>query len=134
NTKSKFESYLGDFSNSSGRMDELYSAILSRIHEDDQVWVREVLQWVIATETSLEVEELAAAVEWSLGDERDDFKQFLQVQCGSLVRIPPRPWGRKTVHLIHETFRAFLLDPEKGHPKWRINEATIHAHIALKCM
>jgi tetratricopeptide (TPR) repeat protein len=134
-SKLKFKDSLLAFSKSSGRMDELYSEILSRIQEDDQIWVREVLQWVIAAQRSLEVEELKAAVEWSLdGDEREDFKTFLEVECGSLVRFIPGFQGGETIELIHETLRSFLLDPQKAPERWLIDEEMIHGHVMLECL
>src|SRR2546423_13634647 len=108
--KLKFENNLHEFSKSSGRMDDLYSVILSRIHEDDQARIREILRWVTVAQRALTIEELATAVEWSLGNERLDFKRFLEVECGSLIRFGPGPEGSKTIQFIHETFRSFILD------------------------
>jgi hypothetical protein len=53
-SKSKFQNWLRTFSKSSGRMDALYSEILSRIQEEDQPWVKETLKWIIAAPSSLE--------------------------------------------------------------------------------
>ena len=132
--KRKFENCLSAFLKSSGRMDDLYSAILSRIHEDDQDWIREILQWVVVAQRALAIEELAAAVEWSLGNERFDFQRFLEVECGSLIMFTPGSQRDKTVYLVHETLCSFLLDRQKCDAKWRIDEEITHGYVALKCM
>ena len=131
---SKFQEYLNSISEASGDMDELYSKILSRIVQREKRWVSEVLRWVTIAQRGLELDELKAAVQWSLNDKKIDFEMFLRVQCGSIVRIIPGSEDNPTVQLLHETFRSYILDCKKCPPGLWIDEERIHGYVAVKCL
>ena len=118
NAKSRtvFESYLKNFSRAPGDMDKLYQGVLSRLDLEGKKWAKEILKWVAVSAKSLTIEELQEAVEKSLNDDHDDFKDFLEVHCGSFLRFVDNPNGNTTVQLVHETFRSFLIDPTSRCP------------------
>ena len=67
----------------------------------------------------------------SLQEEFVEFRKFLDVECGSfLSRVNPG-WSFR---LVHETFRSFLLDPEKCHPDFLLDEESSHGHILTICL
>jgi tetratricopeptide (TPR) repeat protein len=117
NAKSRkiFETYLNGFSKAPGEMDKLYANVLSRMDTEDQRWAKEILKWILVSPNGLTIEELRGAVEKSMDDEHDDFKDFLEIQCGSFLRFVTLP-DVVIVQLIHETFRTFLVDPTSPRP------------------
>jgi hypothetical protein len=132
NTKSKFKSYFDSLGKSSGNMDALYRGILDRIGDEEKRWVFEILRWVIAAETPLSINQLEGLVQWSLDDERENFKEFLEDECGSFVRVVPGREGAQVVQPTHETFRSFLPDPMKCPEKFFFDEEKAHHDVALK--
>jgi tetratricopeptide (TPR) repeat protein len=84
---SVFKKYLSGFSDASGDMERLYSALLSRFEEEDLRWVKEILKWVVVAKENLKVEELKKAVELSLDDQLPEFCEFLEVECGSILHL-----------------------------------------------
>jgi tetratricopeptide (TPR) repeat protein len=131
-----FETYINNFSTAPGNMDDLYASVLSRMSPDEQRWAREILKWVIVSDVNLSIPRLQEAVERSLEDEHVDFKDFLEVQCGSFLRfVGPSVSGDVTVQPIHETFRTFLLDPISGCPSnFHIDIPTSNTDLALICL
>ena len=83
---------------------------------------------------TIELDELEAAVQWSLDDERDNFEEFLEDECGSFVRFVPGSKDDQVVQLNHETFRSFLLDPMKCPEEFFIDDEIVHGYVAVQCM
>ena len=129
-----FELYLKSFSKAPGDMDKLYTNVLSRMVPEDQKWAKEVLKWVLLSPRALAIEELQAVVEKTVEDEHDDFRDFLEVQCGSFLRFVNLP-DLPTVQFIHETFRTFITDPTSPCPSFFFIEVdSSNAQIALSCL
>ena len=126
-----FHDCLSGISNAGGNMDTLYSAILSRLSTEDWRWIEEILRWLISADKSLAIDELKAAVYWSLGDELDDFEKFLNDQCGSIVQIISNNPIGSSVQLIHETFRSFLVSPIRCPAQFYIDEESVKAYATL---
>jgi tetratricopeptide (TPR) repeat protein len=138
NAKSKFafQKLLNGFSAASGSMDKLYLNILSKFTEDDGVWLREITRWIVVARRQFFESDLQKAVEWRLGgDSLADFRGFLEVECGSVLHMPPMADNSdRPVQLVHETFRSFLLNPAKCLPGFLIREDLAHGEVVLSCL
>ena len=132
--ESIFHQYLNKIWEASGDMDQLYFKTFSQIQQKDHKWVNEVLRWVMVARRDLGLDELMAAVQWCLNDKKLDFKMFLEMQCGSIVRMVSGSEGSPTVQLLHETLRSFILDRRKCPPELWIDEERAHGYVALKCL
>ena len=108
-SKKSFHNCFHEISQSGGNLDMLYTAILSTLTYDERKWVAEIMRWLVGVDSTLTIDELQGAVQWSLEDEIDDFKSFLTVECGSIFQLIRGRKGRTSVQLIHETFQTFLL-------------------------
>ena len=134
-SRSDFQKYLDGFSAASGSMEALYSSILSRIAKEDEKWVNEILRWLVVAGRLLSVKELKSLVEWCLQDELViDFRQFLETDCGSILQFLPAGKQVEEVRLIHETFRSFVVNPERCPKTFYIEEKQTHGYLALKCI
>ena len=133
-TQSVFRKHLEGFSAASGSMETLYESILSRIDEDHQKWVKEIIRWLVVAERRLSVEDLKSVVEFCVNDQFADFQEFLRVDCGSILQLIPEMDGPDGVQLIHETFRSFILKPEICPPAFLVVEAETHGHVALSSL
>ena len=125
-SRSAFQKGLDDFSAASGSMDKLYLNIISKVSEEDQPWVREITRWVFVVQRQCLESDLQKAVEWRLGDSLADFRGFLEVECGSILHLPP--WSDNSdrpVQFVHETFRSFLLKEGKCPTEFLIREDLI---------
>jgi hypothetical protein len=76
-----------EFSITAGNLDDLYSSILLRLNGEERKWAREILRWLTLSKKDFTVAELPGAAEVSMEDQLDDFEDFLEVQCGSFLRI-----------------------------------------------
>ena len=114
-SKKVFETYLNSFSASPGDMNILYANVLSRMDAEDQRWAKEILKRILVSPGSLTVEGLQGVVGESLEDEHDEFRYFLEIQCGSFIRLVSIH-GFLVIQLIHDTFRTFLIEPARQCP------------------
>ena len=139
-SSSIFQQNLKGFSTASGSMEKLYSTILSRIDVEYQKWVREIIRWLVITETRLSVRTLKQLVEWCLEpDTLLEFRQFLDEYCGSIVHFLPHNGAAEAddteiVRLVHETFRSFVVDRKVCPSAFLIDEANSHGSLALRCL
>jgi GPI inositol-deacylase, winged helix domain len=115
-------------------MEILYTTILSRIEKDDRKWVKEIIRWLVVAKRLLSVGELKDVVEWCLQDKLVDFRNFVELDCGSILQLIPSSDGKDDpgVQLIHETFRSFVLNSENLPQLFLINE--VDGHVALNCL
>ena len=133
-SKSAFQKGLNGFSAASGSMDKLYTNILLKFSEEDQLWVREITRWVVIAQRQFHQRDLQQAVEWRLGDSSAGFREFLEVECGSILHLPPSgDNSNRPVQLVHETFRSFLLNASKRPTEFLILEDISHAEVVLGC-
>lgn len=135
-SRKAFERDLKDLSEASGhsQLDKRFSiALLRNSHEE--VWVKQILLLLVTGMREITVEELQAAVETNLDDHKFNFHQFLEVNCGSFLRLIPNSQESPAVQLIHETFASFLVDPDRCKPStFYINKAIAHAEVAILCL
>jgi tetratricopeptide (TPR) repeat protein len=135
-SKGAFKQCLDRFASTTGDMAKLYVEILNKIEEGDRIWAKEILRWVLACQRPLSIKELKVAVESAIGDEMDDFEQFLEVQCGSFLRcikkIEPMSWT--VVQFIHETFRSVLTDIDVCPPEFFVEEQSAHDYATKICL
>jgi ankyrin repeat protein len=103
---------------------KLYRNILTKIEPGDVEIAKTILQWVVWATRPLHVRELAVAIairpehtSISSMQEEIDFSLERQIRriFGPLIKIEDR-----TVHLIHQSAKDFLCDPEE------INETLLH--------
>ena len=130
-TISTFKKYIKGFEEASGDMEGLYSNVLSRIVGEDEIWIREILKWVVVAQRQLNIDELREAMEWSLQDRHSDFRGFLEVEGGSLVHITPR---QGYIELVHETLKSFLVSAKSCPPQFYVDEEEANYDIAQKCL
>ena len=132
-TRNIFRDRLNGFSDASGSMENLYKKILERVEKEDVKWIREIIRWVIVAKTPLTVSSLQAVVEFCLEDEHQDFKSFVEVECGSILNLLAE--DEEVVQLVHETFRSFIFNKSKMCPPqfWIIEESS-HGYVALQCL
>jgi len=134
-SRSVFQKRLQGFSAASGSMDKLYQNILSKVVEEDLPWVQEITRWLVVAQRQLHELELQKAVERRLGDSLADFRAFLEVECGSILHLlPSDDNSNRPVQLVHETFRSFLLNPDKCPREFLIQEASVHSDMVLDCL
>jgi tetratricopeptide (TPR) repeat protein len=126
-SKNDFFSRLDSITRAIDNMDALYVNILEKVHPNDRSWMQEILTWLIIAERPLTLIELKSIVEWTVGDQIDDFTAFVQIQCGSIVQLSPMPSGpEQIVQLIHETFYAFIT--ERCRSDFRVCRKAAHGH------
>ena len=136
-TEGEFKKYLAGFTESSGDMELLYTAVLSSFTEKTRTWITQILKWITLAAGALTVELLKEAVETSVPDKLLNFKRFLDVQCGAILRLVPARWSEAqfTVQLIHETLRSYLIDPDLTcNVSFRIDEQSSHEEVASVCL
>src|SRR6266496_2507282 len=103
--------------------------------QEDEVWVKIILRLLIVSIRELEVAELQAAVETWINDERYNFKEFLEVECGSFLHLLPSSRGGITVQMIHETFASFLVDSRRSQlSEYLIDKSEAHSEVAALCL
>lgn len=116
------------------RLDERFSIALSR-NSQDESWVKAILALLVVGIRPITVDELQAAVEMTLRDQRFNFKEFIEVKCGSFLQLVPSVENTLTVQLIHETFTSFLISPLRCQPSiYFIEKAKTHAETAALCL
>jgi tetratricopeptide (TPR) repeat protein len=130
-TRSTFKKYIKGFEEASGDMEGLYSSVLSRIVGEDEIWIREILKWVVVAQRKLDINELREAMEWSLQDKHSDFRGFLEVEGGSLVHIIPE---QDQIELVHETLKSFVVNAKGCPPQFYVDEVEANYDIAQKCL
>jgi hypothetical protein len=86
-SKSAFCRSQKTFSEAPGDLSKLYLEIIFKIRAEDRIWVKEILQWTLVCKRLLTARGLQAAVEYSLGDEMNDFEHFITVECGDGLGI-----------------------------------------------
>ena len=128
-TRSAFLRCLEGFSEATGSMDKLYFAILSKVAHDDKRLVKEILRWVVFSPRFFSTQELKDIVEKCLDERFVDFQRFFDTKCGSFVSHR----GDFPIHIVHETFRSFLLNPKKCQPEFLLDEPRTHGYVVLKC-
>jgi hypothetical protein len=114
-------------------MEALYHSLLSRVHHDDQIWIKEILRFLVVAERPLNVDELRDAVEGSLHDQLASFHEFLELECGPILHLLPEEESPAKVQLVHETFRTCLLSQD-CQPEFYIDEGFAHGLVAMSCM
>lgn len=138
NILSKFRKYLNDFKDASGHMEGLYSQVLSKFSQDDRKLVKEILRWVIVSDGDIGVRELQEVIEWSLEDKVPEFPDFLELECGSILRMNESldfaTPDNRAVALIHESLKSFLTDPENSQQEFYVDEEAAHRHAVAICM
>ena len=127
-TRSAFLRCMEGFSEATGSMDKLYFAILSKVAHDDKRLVKEILRWVVIA-PYLSTQNLKDIVEKCLDERFVDFQRFLDTKCGSFVSER----DGISIHIVHETFRSFLLNPKKCQPEFLLDEPHTHGYVVLKC-
>jgi tetratricopeptide (TPR) repeat protein len=133
-TDSAFLKCLDDFSVAMGSMDNFYFAILSKVPEEDKTCVREILRWVAFSTTTLSVDVVQDIVEMCLKEKFvTDFRRLLETECGAFISLKPLK-DNLDVHLVHETFRSFLLNSQKCPSEFLLDEVCTNTYIALKCV
>ena len=137
-TASAFQNYLEGFSaahNITDKLESLYHIILSRISEDDKVWVNEIIGWLLVAKTPLSIGTLQALVEWCREDKIVAFQQFLDETYGSILRFLPQPDGKgNLVELVHETFKSFITDPKVCPSPFLIDKPEVECYCARQCL
>ena len=136
-TEGAFRKYLKGFSEASGKMELLYTSVLSTFDEEERQWIKEILKWLVVAAEELTVEQLKEAVESSVPDKLRDFKGFLEVECGAILRLVPserRGDDQSAVQLIHETLRSYLIDPSCCHKYFHFDEEEVHCEVVQFCL
>jgi len=140
-SSSSFRKNLQGFSDASGSMERLYSSFLNRIEGEDVKWIKEILKWVVVyiaapqpftNTSSISVDTLKEAVEFTLDDKLPEFQNFLEVEMGSLLHLIPSYDG---IHaeLIHETLKLFLSSPSVSPPTFLIDQEKSHYDALVTC-
>jgi hypothetical protein len=133
-SKSTFEQCIGDFRETSGVMDGVYSIILSKIDMESRRWIKEILVWLIIADEGISDEELKAAVRASLGDEHDDWQLLLESSAGSILETIEDHRGSSRIQIIHETFRSFITDVERCGLEWVVEGPAGHGRLVRTCV
>ncbi|KAK6537177.1 hypothetical protein TWF694_011374 [Orbilia ellipsospora] len=110
----------------------VYDKILDRLETAGTLEAAMViLECVLFSIRPMTIDELytATALLW---DEILDMERFLEDDCGSFLALVPGTNGR-SVHILHETFRAYLTDTKIEGPR-NLKPARSHARIATACL
>ena len=130
---STFQKHLRGFSEASGDMDLLYSKIMVKFDEEAQIWLKEVITWLVIAGGKMELETLREIVELSLGDTLTDFHDFIDLECGSILQLVRSELGVR-VELVHATFRSFLINQKVCPENFYVNETMAHSRALVVCL
>jgi len=130
NMKQDISARLENFRKASGKMEELYCDILSRISDHNRALVREILKWLLVSTRQFAISQLQGAVEAGLKQQFFDFPKFLKSECASLVRVSPTGG----VDLIHETLLSVLVDSHLCPVSFKMDIAELNREAASTCL
>lgn len=133
-SRATFRQYLTMFSDAAGDMERLYLSVVSRFHGENRRWVVEILRWVVNARAVLTIEELQQAVESSLQDEISEFREFLEVDCGSLLHLQWINQYMVNVVLVHETLRSFLTRATCCPQDFRVESEDSLCRVVVACI
>jgi NACHT domain len=118
------------------KLDGRFSRALCQAQGETR-WIKPILALLIVTKREITLKEVQSAIEIFLRDNRRNFRGFLELNCGSFLRLIPsvNHEGEFIVQLIHETFRSFLLDKERCCPSdYHVDISEAHAQVAMMCL
>jgi len=133
-SRSVFQKYVRDVTQAPSDMAQLYANILHCLDDEQRRWLREILFWIVASRRQLTIKELQSAAELSLEDELDNFRDFVELQCGSIFLIAELEGRARTVQVVHETFRSFLAIGKDCPADLQVTIDNAHSHLASTCL
>ena len=110
---------------------------------NEKIWVKEILNWVVVAARDLHLDELEAGA--SLTDQIRCRKQKKAKlwhiektlsRCGSILRVAAvnQETERKTVSLVHDSFRLFITDPEQCCNEFLVQANQANTAISRACL
>ena len=125
----------------------IYQATLKRLERElnnnEKLWVKEILNWVVVAVRDLNVNELEVAA--TLTDQiRRRKKKKAKLwniektlsRCGSVLRVTalsPNK-GHKTVSVVHDSFRLFVTDRDQCQSEFLIEASDANTVISRACL
>lgn len=88
-----------------------------------------VLRLVLFSVRHLTMDELEIATVILVGGV-SDLREFVELNCGSFLRILP---GKAGLYIVHETFRSYITDPESAKERC-LRPGSSHARLAVACL
>jgi hypothetical protein len=88
-----------------------------------------VLRLVLFSVRPLTMDELEVATGILVG-RVSDLREFVELNCGSFLRILP---GKAGLYIVHETFRSYITDPNSAKQR-ALKPGSSHARIAVACI
>jgi hypothetical protein len=88
-----------------------------------------VLRFVLFSVRALTVDELEIATGILVGG-ISDLREFIELHCGSFLRILP---GKAGLYIVHETFRSYITNPESAKGRC-LQPGSSHARLAVACL
>ncbi|KIN03507.1 hypothetical protein OIDMADRAFT_26197 [Oidiodendron maius Zn] len=116
-----------------GAVSSLYDSIMTRIEQNGNLpYALALLQWVLYSQTSLNLNDLKSALEIMLDDEILDLNQLVYGEFGEFLVVVPHPTQGFTTQVGHETFRSYIT--QEATSTYLLDDATAHAKIVLVCL
>ena len=111
----------------------LYESVVARVEQSGNLpCAVAILEWILYSEDSLNLEDLKKAIEISLEDEILALGHLIKGEFGEFLVLVPHATSGQTVQIGHETFRTYITQEAK--PKYLIQESSAHARIARTCL
>ncbi|KAK2600092.1 hypothetical protein QQS21_005178 [Conoideocrella luteorostrata] len=112
------------------KMNELYQHNIKKMEASrSRTAVKHIIVWTICAVQRLTVDEMKDAIKLSQGITlARDLRTSLQYLCGQFLDVDKHA----CIHVVHETARAFLTDPNLD-SEFRVDYAEGHTIIAIAC-
>jgi tetratricopeptide (TPR) repeat protein len=125
----------------------LYREVLSKLNNDlverERLWIKEIITWTVMAKRDLKLSELELAIvqsrtvwEKKTGGEYSMFRiESTLSKCGAILQViavdAATPLEEKTVGLVHDTFKQFVIDANKCNPCFFIDTNYASALLAM---
>lgn len=112
---------------------QVYDQLLDRLDKAGTLeLVRVILGCILCSMSPLTVESLYAATA-ILYDDVINFREFIQLECGSFLSIIPISKDTGTVQVTHETFKSYIMNDEALGPR-ALSRKPCHLQLAIACL
>ncbi|KAI7973366.1 hypothetical protein EIK77_008275 [Talaromyces pinophilus] len=126
-TTQEFRDLLSD---NPSKLNQVYTEVLDRIDEAGSLELaRIVVGCVLFSQSTLTIEALETMVS-ILHGEVYAFREFIEVECGSILTIIATEDGRCGVQITHETFRVFIISRDLSQSR-SLSAPSCHLNLAM---
>lgn len=112
---------------------QVYDQILDRLDRAGALGLAKViLSCLLCNMSPLTIESLHAASA-TLYEDVIDFQKFIQLECGSFLKVIPTAEGPGIVQVVHETFKSYIMNDDALGDRG-LSRDICHLQLATACL